>query len=71
VEKLVVGLLIGLGWPETEVVSVGRGLGAARHLVAQQYPGEIEPDNQGDAEEDHDEDVGHGRPFLISCDAFE
>jgi hypothetical protein len=56
--------VVGLRRPEAEVIRVGRGLGTARHLVAQEYPSEIDANDQGDAEEDHDEDVRHGLPFL-------
>src|SRR5258708_32037344 len=48
---LLVGFGVGLGWSEAEIVGVGWGLGAAGHLIAQQYPGKVNANDQGNAEE--------------------
>jgi hypothetical protein len=48
---------------EAKVVARIRRFRFALHLDAQQYPGEVDTDQQRDSEEDEDQPIGHRMPM--------
>jgi hypothetical protein len=63
--RLAAGLWVGVWSAESEVVAVRIRFGSASHLVPQQDPREVNADDQGDPEKDHDVNVCHGNSYSL------